>query len=617
MDQSKSMLTIKLKLYKPSLRKRTIIDEAMYDYTRACQFLLDRAEMQIETIQNNCMDSRGKYRASNLVGWIDKQTDKQLNQFKVEPFKDSIKIDVASMLATYLTAKKRETAAEIEAEAIAIARITTATIPGSGKNIEIGASTSRARMEAEGKAKIATTTTTQFPVAYSYEDELEQKYDEIMSEYTDIENIALEYIKDIRRIESSFHLESMAGIPNTGYVNAEDEKRSNCFENRINKLISNTGKLRPIFFCRYATNRNFSILYNPETKKYYAKIYLMNVKNEKRTISAPMPEKVLFYIDQEKGIFNERMGKKSYVLFPLSFGKWQEKYLQAAVLKPEMLKTARLTKTGKDYFLSINIALEKPDLLETKNYMGISRGISNLVNYSVVDNNGDSLLYGNIKAAEENLEINRIHVIANSLIEIAKENSCKVILEKLFDRNDGLGFIDKDGKLHPPAMDYKNYNKLCDIIDYKMAGTGLPDPIRVSGINLFCTCTNCGTTAKANRFSTELLICTRCGRTMEVEKAGSEILAKKILKYNGDKIKVHVDNSDGKITFVNKELEFEFNPENPYDCTEQFKESLSKLIKDFYFDINKENEQPNFKKKYSLIKKLESASDILSMIELE
>ena len=215
MNVSMSMSTIILKLYKPGLRKSMVIDEAMLNYSRAYQYLLDKAEPQIEAIMEKYVNDKGKYSSRDIVKWIDRKLAKELNEFCIEPFKDSIKLDFAAMLTGYLNLKT------VDKSAI-------------------------------------------FPSVYATSGELEEQYDNIMSEYI-----------------------------NFGEFSYDIEKK-------IKKLTFKYGKLRPLFFCRYSTNRNYSLLYNPDNNRYYAKIYLMNVKNEKRQNLIPFPDKTFIYIEKKR-----------------------------------------------------------------------------------------------------------------------------------------------------------------------------------------------------------------------------------------------------------------------------------------------------------------------------
>lgn len=520
--------TIVLKIYNPSKSKKEILDEAMLNYTKAYQYILDMAKNNIKFIREKCKDSRGKYNSNFIVKWINEKLDKELNKFSIEPFKDSIKIDFSTMFVQYLNSNANDLCT--------------------------------------------------FPVAYLEENSFEKAYNNLVDEYF------------------------------------ENNKNLDYFEEKVDKLLYKTEKLRSIFFCRYSAKRNYSLLYDADNNRYYAKIYLMNNKNNKRKAGSISSSNTLKYIDKNSEIFKEKLSKKCYLVFPLCFGKWQEGYLKEALDKPEILKTARLVKRDKDYYLSINIVKDEVPQIQTINYMGISRSFSNAVNYAIVDANGECITTGFENIEGNSIADNKLHMIANSLVEMAYENRCQLIMEKLVDIGDGLKWQERDGKSYVPILDYASYNKLYSILKYKAQHRGLPGIIRVSAVNIFYTCPNCYRISRANRFSGKLLICTSCGKAADVEEAGSLNLSRKIMKYNKDSIKIKVENTGKGIKFINKELGFEFYPENPYDCLNEFMEYIDNTIKDFYENIEVESKNSGFKKKYSMIKKIEGNKNVFEII---
>lgn len=525
---SNLMRTIVLKIYKPSKRKKYIMDEAMLNYSRAFQYLLDRAYVDIENIKESYKDKNGAYRAELIAKWIDKKLSMELNRFNIEPFKDSIKIDFASTISEYLNFK--------------------------AKGIDV-----------------------KYPCSYIDKEKAEKQYDKLISR---CEGGSITYYE---------------------------------LEHKIDKLMNKADKLRAIYFCRYSTSRNYSLLYDHESDRYYAKIYLMNVRNDKRKLLESSSDKTLIYIDKDKEIFNEKTSKKSFLLLPLAFGKWQYGFIKKAESNPHILRTARLVKRKDEYYLSINMLIESASPVETENYMGICRGIENVLNYSVVDKEENILDEGSINL--ENIERSAIHKVANTIVNTAAEKGCTIVMEKFLSGGDGINFEGyKDKK---PLIGYSDYNELFKIIKYKAHEKGLPPPIRVSSFGIFYTCPHCGVNSKANRFSWKMMICTQCGTTMDIEKLGSLNISKKLLKYNKDAIKVKAVNTKEGIKFINEELDLEFYPKDPFDCAAEFLEKIQEMIKKFYDKISLESQKLNFKRKYSLIKKLEQHKEMLEIIKIE
>lgn len=519
---SKMMRTIVLKIYKPSKIKRTIMDEAMLNYSKAFQHMLDKAEKQIDAIGESSRDKRGRYRSNLILRWIDTDLMRELSQFSVEPFKDSLRIDFASTLAGYFNLKAK------------------------GINAN-------------------------YPHTFISEEDFNKKYDELLESLNE-NNESLAYI-----------------------------------ENEINKLANKSGRSRSLFFCRYSKIRNFCLLYDSDKDKYYAKVYVMNVKNEKRRELNTSADNKLIYISADKEIYKDYSSKKCYLLLPLSFGKWQESYLKRAFEKPEMIKTARLTKKKDEYFLSINMEMSECSNAEYENYMGIARGIKNAVNYSIVDKDEKMLFEGHLELDDQNNK-SSIHKIANQLIGIARKNRCQIIMEKLLKVGDGL---------KEPILNCDNYNELYRIIRYKSKENSLSEPIRVSGFGIFYTCPDCGTNSKTNWFSSRLLMCTHCGMTTDIDSTGSLNLARKLIKYNKDAIKIMTISTPEGIKFINNDIGLEYCPVNPYDCAEEFAGKIKILIKSFYDNIDTECQNSGFNKKYSLIKKIQSHEDIFEVIKIE
>lgn len=372
-------------------------------------------------------------------------------------------------------------------------------------------------------------------------------------------------------------------------------------------------KERPIYFCRYSKNRNYSLLHDTKNNKYYAKLYLMNVKNEKRKKAMGNYNRKLDYIAHDKEPYIENDKKRSFIMVPLAFGRWQEEYLKEAISTPDILKTARLIKRNKEYYLAINIVRNVNEAPPPINYMGISRGMNKTINYTVVDNRGSILLegYESVSAFSKD----KLNIIANSLVNIAYKNRCQVIVEKLTDKGDNLSYKDKQGRQYIPIINCSNYNSLHDIISNKLKANGMKSPIRVSAVRIFSTCPYCNHNSKANRFSNKILLCTSCGKTIEVEKAGSINLARKLIHYSSEKILIIVKKTNKGIVFINEEIGLKYYPTNPFDCQKEFMEAIDKIVTDFYDNLSLEKESENYKKKLSLIKRLEADKSNLKLVE--
>lgn len=257
-------------------------------------------------------------------------------------------------------------------------------------------------------------------------------------------------------------------------------------------------KLRPIYFCRYDTKRSFCLLYDPDDNKYFAKLFLMNVKNAKvRNISANKRE--LIYISK-KPEPAKSLKRETFIVVPLSFGKWQENMLRQAVEKPEILRTARLLCRNNEYFLSMSINLPEEQEVKTTTFMGVSRGIKNDINYTIVDEKGNSIIKGSLQNCRESKDRKQIICkMANAIADIALKNKSMVILQNLVGKGDKLSWSE-GGTVHKPVYGCKMYNDLVRVLEYKLPQKGLPIPAKVSSVDIFHTCCVCGSNTRKTGF---------------------------------------------------------------------------------------------------------------------
>ncbi len=524
------MKTIVLKIHNPSARKKSIIEEAMHNYTLAFQFLLDKGKEEIKDIEMNYCDKNGMYSARSISKWVGTSLSSMLNEYEVEPFKDSLKIDFAATLAGHLNL-------------------------------------------------IKTGQYSDYPIAYINSEELDFEYDKLTTEF----------------------------------INGDKEEEFSL--KKINRLLNKSENLRPIFFCRYATNRNYCILYDPIKNKYFLKVYLMNSRNKNRKAFENNSKNIIRYMNENKELFKVYGKKEGFLILPLSFGAWQEGYLKQAFEKPATIKTARIFKKKNDYYISINIEMDEPKKVETDKFMSITRGLENTINYSIVNKSDVAEKYG-FQRINNKIEINKLHKLANHLVELAENNTCQVIMEKLVDKGDRINWVDKNGIEYKPQLGCYEYNRLYDIIKYKLLDKGLPAPIRVSGIGIFYTCPRCGFNSKDNRFSEKILMCIVCGMTLQIEEVGSINLAMKLSKYSKAAIKIKSENTGRGIMLTNEDLGLSCLLENADFANKQLIFEINKIIKSFYENINFERSQKGFNKKYSIIKKIQSQSNVIENIKI-
>lgn len=495
--------TITLKLHKPGKGKRKILDNAIARYNEAFRFLLGKACENPEEFRGGPGVKSGKYAALVLSKRIGKDTLAELNQFDVQPFKDSLKIDFGMTLAGYFKMRQAR--------------------------------------------------------------------------------------------------------PETGFPASAAP--------------------RPVYFCRYDARRCYSLLYDKDKDRFYAKLYLTNRRNARELTEGAGESGRLVYIGGKGGggeSAEDRKKKETFIIVPLSFGRWQERILKEAVGNPECLRTARLYKRKDEYYLAVSIDAGDAESIGTVNYMGVSRGLRNKLNYTIVDKKGTPLTSGEISpgggtAISENggpagslgngpgalngmhdrhsikgrhnakahntqnrIPTNLLHTAANRIAEIAAAYKAAVIVQNLTEKGDGLTRIvnaaGADGPLCGPIYRIKDYNRLVSILEYKLPGKGLPKPVKVSSVDIYTTCRECGRNSKSNEVMNNMFICTTCGAAMDIEKLGSLNLAGKLISYSDSPIKIKVDRTRRGVMFSNKILGLKCCCDTPENGPEALRRELAGLI---------------------------------------
>ncbi len=477
------MKTITLKLYQPSKVKQEILDEAILHYNQAYDYLLGRAQYDLESIKKNFINKNGTYLGASISKWVDKNLNKELNQYQVQPFKDSLKLDLGMTLAGFL-------------------------------------------------------------------------------------NLSL--------------MKSMVAYPDSN-------------------------RPRPIYFCRYDNKRNYCLLYDQLKDKYYVKLYLMNYSHAR--LAAGRGESKLYYIHKDNTPLERERKKETFLILPLSFGKYQEQFLKQAKSEPNVLKTAKLFKRGKEYYLAISIENKAKEHLPTDTFMGVSRGLTNKLNYTVVDKEGHCLAAG---AVVEQDSPNELHIAANHIVNIAKKYKAQVIMQNLSRGSDSIVWRE-DSNVSAPAYQYGLYHKLKIILEYKLREQGLPAPIKVSSIDVFQRCPDCGMSSRQNRFSKGRFLCTRCGFTMEADALGSLNLSRKLIRYQKSKIKIKICETAEGILFTNKLIGLHYFATHSKFVLEELREELQRIIDDV--DDNSMQNTKVLRLKRSIQYKLKDNRELIDSIE--
>lgn len=521
--------TIVLKLHKPSKVKQNIINEAIVNYNRAFEFLINKASSNLLELDQKFRGKGGQYNILALSKWVDSDLSCELNRFDVQPFKDSLKLEFAYTMANYLRTK--------------------------GSNL--GAV---------------------FPSLKVYGDKGE-------------------------------------------IDNSNDSLNSDNIE-----------KLHSIYFCRYDTKRSFCLLYDEEKGRYYAKLYLLNASNARTQAVECGKRERLMHIHKDRQVLERSRRKEAYIVVPLSFGKWQEKIIKEASEIPECFKTARLLRKNNEYYLAISLELKESSDTKTSAFMGVCRGLTNELSYTVVNLKGEVLASGMINTLDRNsnvskIPLNKMYEAANLIADLACIHKAQVIVQNLTQSGDGLSWSE-DGQAgrfasatllayatqaqYIPEYKRKEYNRLTGLLDYKLEWKGLPKPVKVSSVGVFYTCCNCGLNSKRNRFNKDFFICIGCGTAMDIDMLGSLNLARKLIDYNFSKIKIKVSKADNGIVFTNKILGLDCFSSYGENQSERLKSDIQKII---YSTTDETSNRKANAVKMSLMKKLKSVDNFMDLIE--
>lgn len=364
--------------------------------------------------------------------------------------------------------------------------------------------------------------------------------------------------------------------------------------------IQGQEKQRPIYFCRYDTKRSFCLLYDEVSNRYFAKLFLMNTKNSKIR-KKPADNRELTYISKNSEPAKS-LKKETFIITPLSFGKWQESMLKQALEMPEMLRTAHLVCRDGEYYLSLSINLPEDEEIKTTTFMGVSRGMQKAINYTIVDTKGNIIDQGSLEnCADTNNKKGTICIMANNIVDIALKNRSMVILQNLVGKGDKLSWSE-DGVVYKPVYGCKMYNELVRTLEYKLPQKGLPVPAKVSSVDIFHRCCTCGSNTRKNRFSETMFICTTCGASYNMDELGSRNLAVKLIKYEKTTFKLKAKKtSDGM--YLQNELigldMFVHKSENPF---ERLKEEITSLLDKK--EVTPVNSKLNYKDVSNMLEKL-------------
>ncbi len=359
---------------------------------------------------------------------------------------------------------------------------------------------------------------------------------------------------------------------------------------RIAAAFAKYNSPRSLLFGRYDTGRDFCLLRDELSGRYYAKLYLFPASSPLRKTYTESRKLALRYVAEKDVYLETRKQLERYLLFPLSYGKKEKALLDEAA--PGAFRMARLHYRSGKFYLAISVAAECKTPLPPQTYLGAARGINAPIHMTVTGLEAD--VQKTIALTEPSLPqtpSSRLHTLANRIVEAALENRSQILFEG-------------------PGHD-ADYRKLVSLLPYKAAAAGLPAPIPISSLRLYQTCPSCGHAGRANRLLPDILICTKCGFSIDTAAAGSLNLVRRFKKYRKQPVVFSYSYEPSGLRMYNEPLGVEFYLPSSGRMEHDFYESLEK-----YLEETAPRDKPfpytsaMSRQKYGLLRKLRAAGTL-------
>lgn len=326
--------------------------------------------------------------------------------------------------------------------------------------------------------------------------------------------------------------------------------------------ITRMGLVRPLGFYKVRRSDGFILLRHPETDRVYV---WLNLHPQTSRHATPVEVRELINLQTGEVIsFKSRTG----ALFPLEMS---HAFHDAGFIQRGRPQTARLVwrreRNGSscDEF-ELHVAFKWETLaVETDKWLGVDRGIYNLAAFSVVDDDGRvvheaSVTGRDLRHVQRQFERQTaaaqrkghfpkgkkrrawadeaVHVAANALVQSALEHGARIVLEDL----SSFSAISKR-KREPGRrrsgfnrlLNRKQYEKLKQVLSYKLKEFGLPDPVFIRPAGTSITCPECGRRDAANRikkpipdgFQMDTFKCTDCAYEADADLNAARVIAMK------------------------------------------------------------------------------------------
>ncbi len=317
-------------------------------------------------------------------------------------------------------------------------------------------------------------------------------------------------------------------------------------------LRFNPPRQRAVLFCRYDTKRDWCLVYNPETDRFYAKLYLTN--REGSLPNAHRDQSRLVHVHRDRMPLCDNLRVVRYLLFPLAFGKRQEMLLKQAVASPERFRCARLLYRNGAWYLACSLEMAEVPPVHPVNRIGFSRAMQAAFSYTVTGPDA-RVIAGGLEplpphAVRDNgsWTANALHHVANRMAALALGHNARAVVAPLVRKGDHLHWVDAADVLHGPPIDGSHWNRILGLLRYKLPMRGLPAPVQVSPNNMFRTCPQCGRASPHNRMNKLYFLCVDCGHSQALDTLGSLNLAMRLFEYEKDRKRANANEPSAQQT---------------------------------------------------------------------
>ena len=250
-------------------------------------------------------------------------------------------------------------------------------------------------------------------------------------------------------------------------------------------------------------------------------------------------------------------------LMPLECSTWH----MEAFVKTGRMQSSRLIYRKDEFYLACTFLFEVEDI-ETETYLGIDRGIEYVAAWKVIGTDLSPLATGMTegrtlreyqrakekKAAETQRRKGHsqvswrayadhvVHTAANEIVAAALKYKSQVVIEDLSAIAQGPQHTRPKFRRRSNfarVLNRAQYQKLSNVLEYKLPLAGLPKPVTVRAAGTSITCNACGYYNKDNRKEQASFTCLKCGHAENADANAAANIATKYLYWRdiGPKVK--------------------------------------------------------------------------------